>query len=119
MKKIWIFIFILFLCMNVSFAFSLGDINNNPFADRFTYSFNSTDLIKDHHDSTPYTVQILKNGKPVGAGENVNFFINGVNYTRTTNGDGIAALNINLNPGNYIVYCEYKSCKSYNNIMVI
>ncbi len=118
MKKIWIFIFILFLCMNVSFAFSLND-NDNPFADRFKYSFNSTDLIKNHQDSSQYTVQILQNGSPVGAGESVKFLINGVNYTRTTDGNGIAALNINLEPGNYIVYCEYKSCKNYNNIMVL
>ena len=118
MKKIWIFIFILFLCMNVSFAFSLND-NDNPFADRFKYSFNSTDLIKNHQDSSQYSVQILENGKHIGAGENVSFLVNGVNYTRTTDVNGIATLNINLEPGNYIVYCEYKSCKNYNNIMVL
>ena len=33
----------------------------------------------------------------------VKFNINGVLYTRETNGEGVAKLNINLNPGEYIL----------------
>lgn len=123
MKNIWIFIFILFLCINVSYAFSIEDNalfhNDNPLNERFKYSFNSSDLIKDYLNASQYEIQVLENGKPVGAGEKVNFLINGVNYTRLTDSDGIATLNINLIPGNYIVYCQYHSLKTYNNIMVL
>ncbi|WP_407381008.1 Ig-like domain-containing protein [Methanobrevibacter sp.] len=120
MKRIWIFIFILFLCIDASCAFSLDDLHNeNPHTDRFKYSFNSSDLIKDYQNESQYTIQLLENGKPAGAGEKINFFINGVRYTRTTNADGVATLDINLIPGNYIIYCQYGSCKAYNNIMVL
>ncbi|MBR0271000.1 MAG: Ig-like domain repeat protein [Methanobrevibacter sp.] len=93
--------------------------NENPFNERFKYSFNSSDLIKDYLNASQYEIQVLENGKPVRAGEKVSFLVNGVNYTRLTNSDGIATLNINLRPGNYIVYCQYHSCKTYNNIMVL
>ena len=35
--------------------------------------------------------------------KNIQFNINGVFYTRTTNDKGIAMMNINLNPGKYVI----------------
>ena len=55
----------------------------------------------------------------VGTGENVTFNINGVFYTRTTNESGIAKLNLNLPPGDYVITAEYKGCKVSNNIKVL
>ena len=121
MKKILFLVLILFLSLEVSFAFSLNDIrsdDSNLFK-REKYSFNSTDLIKDYNNATQYDVQILHDGKPVGCGEKVTFFVNGMNYTRFTDCNGIASLNINLEPGQYIVYGEYKTFKNYNNILVL
>ena len=128
MKKIIIFLFILFLSFEVSFAFSFDENSNHngitdkinaPFHKLNKYSFNSNDLIKDYKNESQYSVQILSNGKNIGPNECVRFYVNGVNYTKTTNEDGIATLNINLKPGNYIVYSEYKTFKNYNNILVI
>ena len=39
--------------------------------------------------------------------------INGVNYTRTTNGDGIASIAINLNVGTYIIDCKFETDSTY------
>ena len=121
MKKIIFFALILFLSLQVAFAFSLNDIQSDGqgFFKREMYSFNSTDLIKDYNNGSQYSVQILHEGKAVGSGEKVTFFVNGVNYTRFTDNNGVAILNINLKPGQYIVYGEYKTFKNYNNILVL
>ena len=83
------------------------------------YSFNSSDLIKNYKNDSQYSVQILVDGKNIGENECVRFYVNGVNYTKLTNKEGIATLDINLEPGNYIVYSEYKTSRNYNNILVI
>lgn len=94
--------------------------DNSSFVKKHTrYSFNSSDLVKKYNSSDKYSVQVLADGKPVGAGEKVLLRINGVEYVRTTDANGVAHLNINLKPGNYIVFCEYKTFKTYNNIRVI
>ena len=78
------------------------------------------DLIKYYRNSSQYTIKILgSDGKAVGAGESVTFNINGVFYTRQTDANGIAKLNINLNPGDYIITAEYNGCKVSNNIKVL
>ena len=64
-------------------------------------------------------VKILdEKGSPL-TGVDVTFNINGVFYTRQTNSDGIASLNINLIPGNYIITAQYGESKVSNNIKVL
>ena len=78
------------------------------------------DITKYYRNATQYTVKVIgDDGKAVGAGESVTFNINGVMYTRTTNASGIAKLNLNLQPGNYIITAEYKNCKVSNNIKIL
>ena len=78
------------------------------------------DIIKYYKNATQYTVKILgDNGKAVGEGEIVTFNVNGVLYNRQTNASGIAALNINLVPGDYIITASYKGCNVANNITVL
>ena len=78
------------------------------------------DITKFYRNGTQYVVTILgADGKPVGAGEVVKFNINGVIYTKTTNESGQAKLNINLQPGDYIITAEYNNCKVSNNITVL
>ena len=80
----------------------------------------NTDLTKYYRNASQYTVKILGyDGKPVGAGETVRFNINGVFYERQTNGSGIAKLNINLQPRNYIIAAEYQGAMESNNIIVL
>jgi hypothetical protein len=78
------------------------------------------DLVKYYKNDSQYYVKVLgDDGNPVGAGEDVTFNINGVFYTRQTNASGIAKLNINLPPENYIITAEYKGCKVANDIVVL
>jgi len=61
------------------------------------------DIVKFFRNGTQYYVTILDGeGKPI-IGHNVTMNINGVFYNRTTDENGTAKLNINLNPGNYTI----------------
>lgn len=78
------------------------------------------DITKYYKNETQYTVKVINSdGTAVGAGVVVKFNINGVFYTRTTNESGIVKLNINLQPGDYVITAEYLDCKVSNNIKVI
>ena len=92
--------------------------NNITVLSRFT---NNTDIVKYYKNGTQYSVTLLgDDGNPVGAGVDVVFNINGVLYTRQTNDEGVAKLNINLQPGNYIITAmDYYDCRVSNNIEVL
>ena len=78
------------------------------------------DLTKYYKNNSQYTVKIIgDDGNAVGAGVSVTFNINGVLYTRTTNASGIAKLNINLQPGDYIITASYAGSSVSNNIKVL
>ena len=78
------------------------------------------DLIKYYRNDSQYYITLLgDDGRPVGAGENVTFNINGVFYSRQSNASGIAKLNINLEPKDYIITAEYKGLKTSNKIKVL
>ena len=78
------------------------------------------DITKYYRNATQYNVKVIgDDGNPVGAGESVTFNINGVFYTRQTNESGIVKLNINLEPGDYIITAEYKECRVSNDIHVL
>ena len=71
-------------------------------------------------NGTGYTVKVIKqDGSVAGAGEVVKFNINGVFYERKTNENGTARLNLNLDPGEYVITAEYKECKVSNKIKVL
>ena len=77
------------------------------------------DLVKYYRNASKYSVKVLdEKGSPL-TGADVTFNINGVFYTRQTNSDGIASLNINLIPGNYIITAQYGESKVSNNIKVL
>jgi len=78
------------------------------------------DLIKYYRNDSQYVVRLLDDeGNPVVAGVNVTFNINGVFYNRTTNATGYAKLNINLQPGTYIITAIYKDLAMANTITVL
>ena len=80
----------------------------------------NADLTKYYKNDSQYVVRIIgADGNPAGPGENVTFNINGVFYNRTTNESGHVKLNINLNPGEYIITADYKGCMVSNNITVL
>ena len=78
------------------------------------------DVVKIYKNGTQYLVKALdKNGNPL-ANMTLKLNINGVFYNRITNSSGVAKLNINLNPGNYIITVEHEDgCKISNNITVL
>ena len=81
----------------------------------------SSDLIKVYKDDNQYYATFLdEHGSPL-ANTNVSFNINGVFYTRTTDDEGVAFLNINLRAGEYILtaYHPKDTFKLSNNITVL
>lgn len=91
--------------------------NNITILSRITENTNITKYFKN---ATQYKVKIIgDDGNAVGAGEIVSFNINGIFYNHTTDASGIAQLNINLNPGDYIITAEHKSCRVSNSIKVL
>ena len=60
-------------------------------------------LVKYFRNASQFYIGLIDGeGNPV-AGQNITMNINGVFYNRTTNENGTARLNINLNPGEYIL----------------
>ena len=77
------------------------------------------DLVKYYKNASRYSVKVLdEKGSPL-AGVSVSFNINGVFYERKTNSDGVASLNINLEPKDYIITAEYDGSRVSNNIKVL
>ena len=80
---------------------------------------NNSDVTKFYRNGTQYYVTVLgDDGKPLTSGE-VTFNINGVFYKRNINASGVARLNLNLEPGKYIITAEYNGCRVSNNITVL
>ena len=101
---------------------TINPVNSEMHANNITVLptiVDNRDITKYYRNGTQYSVKVLgADGKVVGNGEIVTFNINGVFYNRTTNETGHAKLNINLNPGEYIITAEYKGCKVSNKIKV-
>lgn len=64
------------------------------------YGFN---IVKYYKNDTPYQIELTDSYENPLINQEVIFNINGIFYTRTTDQNGIARLNINLDPGNYII----------------
>ncbi len=77
------------------------------------------DLVKYYRNASQYVVKVLDDKGNPAANTDVNFNINGVFYTRTSNSTGYAKLNINLGPGEYIITAIYNGCMVSNNITVM
>ena len=76
------------------------------------FKLDVNELIKFYGNSDKLTAILLDSqGNPI-INVSIVFTVNNIKYTRLTNGDGIASMNINLNPG------VYKVSASYNNTIV-
>ena len=77
------------------------------------------DLVMMYHDGSQFKAKVLDGqGRPY-AGQTVTYNINGVFYTKTTDGDGIAALTINLPAGEYIITSMYNGLNVANKVTII
>lgn len=71
------------------------------------------DIIMSEKDGTKYQCAVYdENNNRLQC--NVNITVNGVKYIRTTDSDGLARLNLNLNSGKYSVIAEYTGDDSHN-----
>ena len=78
----------------------------------------STDLTIDENTDGEFNVKILNIYGKVSPNKKVIFKLNGKTYTKTTNKNGIANLNVNLESGTYIITTEYYGLQSKNKITV-
>ena len=92
---------------NFTVAYNGSDIYNTAFKNAKVTVLSvieSYDLVKYYKNESQYYATFLdKQGNPVANNTTVTFNINGVFYTRYTNENGTAKLNINLIPANYII----------------
>ena len=75
------------------------------------------DLNMVYGDGSKFNVTLTDvDGNPL-SNKNITFIINGQTYTRGTDSNGVASININLNPGNYVISYSYSNVGSldYNN----
>ena len=78
----------------------------------------TSDLVMKYADGSKFSALILdEQGRPY-VNQKVTFNINGVFYTRITNSDGVANLNIKLQPGKYIITTLFNGQNEANTITV-
>ena len=90
---------------------------NNDFAIVKAY-IKAPTLSKLYHGPESFLVYLTEDGK-VRANADVNIYINGKNYIRTTNEEGIASLAINLDVGNYNVVVTYVDASADSTVEVM
>ena len=79
----------------------------------------ASDLTMRYRDGSKFKANLVDGqGKPL-TGATIEFNINGVFYQRTTDNIGLAALNINLIPGEYIITSSYNGANIANKITII
>lgn len=82
------------------------------------YNIITEDLTLTYQDGSKFTAILKdKNDNPL-INAKVVFNINGVNYTKRTDTNGVAGLNINLNPGEYTIKTLVNNLVKSNNITV-
>lgn len=97
-------------------SFNLSDIIIYPKSDVIV----AENVTKYYGGPESFIVKVYDTkGKPVGKNEIVTFNVNGIFYKRTTDEKGIATLNINLPPSDYIITADYKGSKISNKIKVL
>ena len=76
-------------------------------------------MTKNYGSSDQFKARVLDGvGNPL-ANALVEFNINGVFYNRTTSGNGVASLNINLMAGEYIITSIYNGYSISNKITIL
>ena len=80
----------------------------------------SSNLVKYYRNDSHFKVKVLGlDGQALGANETVLFTVKGVTYTRYSDSDGCAQLEINLYPGEYEITTSHNTYSCTNNISVL
>ena len=78
----------------------------------------TNDLSMKYKDRSKFKAKTVDGqGNPL-ANQNVTFNVNGVFYHKVTGNDGVASLNINLNPGEYIITSIWNNYQVGNKITI-
>ena len=78
----------------------------------------ASNLIKKYGTPDQFVAKLVDGQGKAFAGQKVQFNINGVMYYRTTDDNGQARLNINLQPGEYIITSSYGGCNIANTVKI-
>ena len=78
----------------------------------------ASDITMKYRDGTQFKASLVDGQGKAYAEQTVQFNINGVLYNRVTGSDGIAKLNINLIPGEYIITSSYNGSSIANKITI-
>ena len=79
-----------------------------------------SDIVKMFRNGTQYYAKFMDSTGKTLSNTAVTFNVNGVIYTRNTNASGVARLNINLNPGDYIITATNpKTTEMYSNDITV
>lgn len=81
-------------------------------------TLNATDLEKKYGGDEKFTARLVDSAGNPCAQKTVHFHVNGVDYEKSTNQNGIASLNINLMPGKYLIDTTCGNMTITNNITV-
>ena len=79
---------------------------------------NASDLEMKYKDGSQFKAKLVDGEGNPYPNQNVTFNINGIFYNRTTDSDGVAKLNINLMPGEYIITSSYNGSNIANTITI-
>jgi len=78
----------------------------------------ASDISMSYRDGTQFKAKLLNGQGNPRSGQNITFNINGVFYNRSTDVNGTARLNINLQPGEYIITSTYNGGNIANTVKV-
>ena len=76
------------------------------------------DVEKYYNGFERFIVTLTDNSASPIANANVKININGVNYTRVTNSEGVASMALGLPSGDYDVTTEFNSSKTYSTVQI-
>ena len=79
----------------------------------------ASDMKMTHLDGSQFKAKVVDGQGNPKNNVSVIFNINGVFYNRTTDASGVARLNINLMPGEYIITSEYETARVSNIITIM
>lgn len=96
----------------------LSDATDSGSEDPVEPTKNSTSLVSSSSsvvNGYDYSVTLMDNNGNVLSGKDLIFTFNGKNYTKTTNSNGVAKLNINAKAGSYVIGVIFEGDELYEN----
>ncbi|WP_409199667.1 hypothetical protein [Methanobrevibacter sp. DSM 116169] len=108
---------------NITAVFKGNDLYSasNTIENKLTIlsTISGNNLVKMFQNGSQYYAEFLNSDGSFLINSNINFNINGVLYTRSTDSKGVASLNINLDPGIYIITAINKNGDRDSNLITV